>query len=480
MTGKRKPLFLKYINFYQMKTAILFSLAVVLYSTGFSQNVGIDVNPPNAKLSISSYGTELAGSAASNLLRTNAGILGSLAGDEISLASIGFASNNNSSLGIRAYRTSPGTGWEKTAIVLGMDVDNTVRVGSGFLAISANGNIGISTVTPSFPLSFAPVLGDKISLWSNSTNSYGFGIQSGELQIHTDISAADIVFGYGSSDPFHETMRIKGTGNVGIGTSSPTCPLDVTGSLLVTGNFVNTSVDGAGVYGRCNNTPDQGIGVSGNGGYVGVYGQSGLTGAGYRNGLYGFGYNGTYNFGVYGLSISETGTSAYAVYGDAVGDGITWAGYFVGNVYTTGTYESSDRKLKNDIKAVSGALSILNQLSPSIYTYKTDEYSQMHLPEGLHYGLIADEVQLVVPGAVKKAAHPAQYENHNMREGKKLSDEVEFDAVNYTEMIPILIAAVKEQQVMIEELKIENQKIDLQQLQIDELKKLVLELAAKN
>ncbi len=77
----------------------------------------------------------------------------------------------------------------------------------------------------------------------------------------------------------------------------------------------------------------------------------------------------------------------------------------------------------------------------------------MHLPEGVHYGLLADEVQQVMPGAVKKAVQPTEYTNHDEKNGKKLSDEVEFNAVNYTEMIPILIAAVKEQNQIIEELK---------------------------
>jgi hypothetical protein len=74
----------------------------------------------------------------------------------------------------------------------------------------------------------------------------------------------------------------------------------------------------------------------------------------------------------------------------------------------------------------------------------------MQLPEGNHYGLIADEVQQVMPGAVKKAVQPAQYENKDMHNGKKLSDEVEFNVVNYIEMIPVLIGGMKEQQVMIE------------------------------
>ncbi|MEO6252232.1 MAG: hypothetical protein ABIO79_02970 [Ferruginibacter sp.] len=79
-----------------------------------------------------------------------------------------------------------------------------------------NGNLGIGNSTPAFPISFAPALGDKISLWSNSTNSYGFGIQGGLLQIHSDVSTADIAFGYGSSAAFTERMRITNSGANGM------------------------------------------------------------------------------------------------------------------------------------------------------------------------------------------------------------------------------------------------------------------------
>jgi hypothetical protein len=62
-----------------------------------------------------------------------------------------------------------------------------------------------------------------------------------------------------------------------------------------------------------------------------------------------------------------------------------------------------------------------------------------------------------MPGVVKKAVQPAEFEKHDMQKGKKLSDEVQFNAVNYTEMIPILIGGMKEQQVIINN---QNKKID--------------------
>lgn len=104
------------------------------------------------------------------------------------------------------------------------------------LSVDASGNVGIGTTTPGFPLNFANSLGDKISLWGNSGNHYGLGIQSGTLQIHGDVSTSKIVFGYGESTNLTETMRIQGNGNVGIGTTTPAGKLDVNGTIKVAGD----------------------------------------------------------------------------------------------------------------------------------------------------------------------------------------------------------------------------------------------------
>ena len=115
----------------------------------------------------------------------------------------------------------------------------------------SGGNVGIGTMAPIAPLSFASVLGEKLTLWGSTagSSSYGFGIQSNQLQIHTDISASDILFGYGTSGNFKETMRIKGSGNVGIGTGNPQSALDINGPITTHNGQITfqNSVDTNGV-----------------------------------------------------------------------------------------------------------------------------------------------------------------------------------------------------------------------------------------
>jgi hypothetical protein len=203
-------------------------------------NVGIGTTAPNARLSIGLLG----GTAASTTFSTNAGVLGTGALNELSLASIGFNSGNQSSFSIRALRQVAGTDWTTTAIVLGMDVDNTVRAGGSLLAISNNGNIGIGTTAPNAPLQFSNGLANrKVVLWEGANNDhqyFGFGINSNTLRYQVNNTADNHVFFAGTStSSSNELMRITGTGRLGIGTNAPNSLIDIVGTSTAPQNIIN-------------------------------------------------------------------------------------------------------------------------------------------------------------------------------------------------------------------------------------------------
>ncbi|ADV82419.1 hypothetical protein AciPR4_1602 [Terriglobus saanensis SP1PR4] len=126
---------------------------VAVTSSGTSQQlllnaggkVGIGTFTSTSLLSIGGFFNN---SANSPILSTHAGLLGSAAGSELKLASFGFGATNEEHLGIYGYRSSTGSDWTTTSLGLGMDVDATTRAGNAALWLSASGNIGIRTTTP--------------------------------------------------------------------------------------------------------------------------------------------------------------------------------------------------------------------------------------------------------------------------------------------------------------------------------------------
>ncbi len=210
---------------------LLFSLLGIVFFAR-SQNVGVGTATPQATLDVK--GNQRIGGV--NKFMTYDSVSGKIEWRNSNLyipvsqylfqhsaAADGLYYNNNTPIsGQLEYRNATGNPVFYTNFING----------NGYFS----GNVGIGDAAPVFPLSFGTALGDKISLWSNSGNSYGLGIQSSLLQIHTDISAADIAFGYGSSASFMETMRIKGNGNVGIGTVNPLQKLHVEGTTFLNGN----------------------------------------------------------------------------------------------------------------------------------------------------------------------------------------------------------------------------------------------------
>ena len=219
--------------------------------------------------------------------------------------------------------------------------------------------------------------------------------------------------------------------------------------------------NGDGVYGS--STGGDGVsGISTNG--PGVYGSStykdGVSGySSTKSGLYGYGYNGVYgegvNYGIIGSSSSGVGVYGYS--------NSNYAGYFVGSVFSSGQYLGSDEKLKENIKDFSSAMNIINQLHPKQYDFRHDgNYKLMNLMQGNHYGLIAQDVEKILPGLVKNSrfdldnttlSKPADIRNSLGQNGTKKGGVIDFKALNYTELIPIMIKGMQEQQTIIEELR---------------------------
>ncbi|MFL0354735.1 tail fiber domain-containing protein [Xanthomarina sp. GH4-25] len=127
-------------------------------------------------------------------------------------------------------------------------------------------------------------------------------------------------------------------------------------------------------------------------------------------------------------SISDTpSTDRLNFYHSAAGDIMSILGN--GNVLVNGSVvHSSDIRLKNNIESIPYGLDQVLQLQPKAYNWiaKPDQ-------ENKSLGLIAQDVQSVI----KEIVHTADDENKTL-------------SVSYTELIPVLIKAIQEQQEVID------------------------------
>jgi hypothetical protein len=201
----------------------------------------------------------------------------------------------------------------------------------------------------------------------------------------------------------------------------------------------------------------------------GAYGSSESTNGSIKNsyGLYGSSSaSGNANVGKsYGVFGSATSTDpaavCYGVYGQSGGPDIytppggatshtKWAGYFPGYTYTpAGLWSSSDEQLKQNIEDLPPGLALekLQQLSPKTYDYNHQQFAFMNLPIEHQYGLIAQEVENVLPELVTNIHQPATLDTS----GIEVSPAIDFKAMNYQGLIPLLIAGFQAQQVQIDQ-----------------------------
>jgi hypothetical protein len=130
-----------------------------------------------------------------------------------------------------------------------------------------------------------------------------------------------------------------------------------------------------------------------------------------------------------------------------------------GNITYSGSLtQTSDRNLKENIQPLQNALDAIMRLSPASFKFRESKVpAGLSLSRGLHYGLIAQEVEIVLPALVHthNLGNNAAYVNTSGSAdlGTSPVQGMEYKSVNYTELIPFLIKAVQEQQELIDELK---------------------------
>ena len=118
-------------------------------------------------------------------------------------------------------------------------------------------------------------------------------------------------------------------------------------------------------------------------------------------------------------------------------------------------------------------MSIINKLKPKNYEFRTDEkFASLNLPKGTHYGLIAQDVEEVLPNLVKESPQEISSKTDEpikprLNDGKAPTAATEqkvtkvaaakkeimnIKGVNYEELIPIIIKGMQEQDAKIEAL----------------------------
>ncbi len=136
------------------------------------------------------------------------------------------------------------------------------------------------------------------------------------------------------------------------------------------------------------------------------------------------------------LSLNRTGSNGAILgfYYDASG---------VGSISTNANSLPSDRNFKRDISDLDLGLELVSKLKPSQYNYKIDEEGSPKM-----YGLIAQDLEQALEevGIEKNSSWLLQHEPNN--------DEKQSDyALDYLKLIPVLINSIKELEAKIKTLE---------------------------
>ena len=330
-------------------------------------------------------------------------------------------------------------------------VDNVASAAR--MVITGAGNVGIGTTSPTGTYGRLSVAGG-ISIFDDNNakleiGRYSSGAANSYIKIGTNSNSLRITNAADSAD----LVTFANSGNVGIGTSNPTTPLYVVGPMKSESGlyFNNTGTNGAFVWQEAN-TPlrfatndTERMRIMSNGDVVVGTTTSPYVGTnrgniflnGVSQSLYGFGIAGAARGYMYHAGTQlyfENSASGGNLYMTATSGGV------VLNSSATSWSSNSDERLKNIIGNIENAVDSLLTLRTVKHTWKSDESNKECL------ALIAQDVEKVFPQIVDKYTLPVKPDDTN-------PDETEYLGVRYTELIPVLVKAIKELKEEIDILK---------------------------
>ena len=361
----------------------------------------------------------------------------------------------------------------------------SIAISYAQLKLLSDGKVGIGTTTPSYKFTLSGTNGifgvDNTAsfLAKNSSGSYEYYLwpRHSDNIMYMNYGANGFNIRNNSST---STLFMTNDGKVGIGATNPAYKLTISGTTSVfgvdnTAFFVAKNTGGTYeqyLIPRWNdnvmylNYGTNGFNIRNNGSTSTMFMENdgdvciGTTASSNQGKLYIYNTNGnaglrvqkSYTGGAYNIVSQVSDTSCKSIVSQQTILGVAYDKFCVwgngktqigavfsptphvltvwGTTYSYQGYYSSDIQYKQNITPVTTAIDKLNNLNGVRYSYNNTVFPQMNFPSGFTYGIIAQEVQAVLPELV-------------------MADSAGYLAVNYDGLIPILIEAVKSQQLTI-------------------------------
>lgn len=164
----------------------------------------------------------------------------------------------------------------------------------------------------------------------------------------------------------------------------------------------------------------------------------------------------TTNYGVHTrVPAGVAGSSNYGIWAEAPisATNVSYAGYFQGQTYFNGNINGvgvnnyvSDQTFKTNIDTITNATNIIKQLKPRTFYFDTTNVNNINFPNEKQYGLIAQDVETILPELVGSTTKPAERDSL----GNVTAPSVTYKNLNYNAFIAILIKGMQQQQKTIE------------------------------